>query len=505
MRWRLPAFLRAPVRPSGRGLAAAFGLGALIAAGQAPWNLWFVALPALCLFLALARRISPGWAGFAGGMGYVAAGMFWIVEPFLVAPEIYGWMAPFAVVLMGAGMGAFWALGAGLGARLSPVAGVALGLVASDALRAHVFTGFPWILFGHIWIDTPVAQVAAWIGPIGLSLLTLALAALPLMSRYGVAGAVAVLAVCWGFGAARLAAPDPVRDPAVQVRLVQPNAAQSLKWDPERELEFFYRHLDLTAAPPAAGQPRPDIVIWPETAVPFLLDDPGQGLAMASEAAGGGLVALGIQRSEGPRYYNSLAILGPGGVIRDVYDKVHLVPFGEYIPYGDDLARIGITAFAAQRGAGYTKGQAEQVLDLGPLGRAQPLICYESIFPQDIRQVETRPDWIMLVTNDAWFGSISGPWQHLAQARLIAIEFGLPVARSANTGVSAMIDAKGRVRDHLGLNRSGAIDAALPPALPVTVYARTGDGPMLAVLVLAGVMILLYRRNNRIDPASGRV
>lgn len=497
-------------RPRWRSLLAAVALGGLVAAGQAPVGLWYVALPALGLILWRAAA-APGWTAFAAGFGYALAGMFWIVEPFMVEPDVYGWMAPFALVFMAAGMGAFWAAGA-QGARLgrgraARIGGVAVGLVAMDAFRSHAFTGFPWILFGHLWIGTPVAQAAAWIGPIGLSLVTLLLAALPAMLplRRGLPLALAVLAALWGAGSLRLSAPEPPRAAPVNVRIVQPNAEQALKWDPRYSLEFFYRHLDLTAEAPAPGKPAPDVVLWPETAVPFLLNDPGDGLRMASDAAGGVPVAIGIQRSEGARYYNSLAMIGAGGTVSHVYDKVHLVPFGEYMPFGDTLARIGISAFAAQHGNGYSAGQREEVLDLGPLGKAQPLICYESIFPQDVGRVAQRPDWIMLVTNDAWFGQLSGPWQHLAQAQLLAIEYGLPVARAANTGVSAMIDAYGRISAHLGMGEMGVIDAALPASLPPTPYSRSGDWPSVAATVLLGLIILALRRNNRVDPMVRRV
>ncbi|WP_241565097.1 apolipoprotein N-acyltransferase [Paenirhodobacter populi] len=506
MKLRLPPFLR--MRPRWTVLSGAAALGAVAALGQAPFDLWFLALPALSGLIALAARSRAGWTGFAGGFGYALVAMFWIVEPFMVEPEIYGWMAPFALVLMAAGMGLFWALGCGLGARfVRGPAGIAVGLAAMDALRSYVFTGFPWVLFGHIWIGTPVAQLAAWIGPIGLSLLTLALAALPwvLGRAAGTGLAVLLLAGAWGTGTLRLAAPEAPRPDPVHLRLVQPDATQALKWDPDHQLEFFYRHLDLTAQDPAPGQPRPDLVIWPETAVPFLLNHAGQGIEMIANAAQGAPVALGIQRSEDMRYFNSLAVIGPDAQVEDVYDKVHLVPFGEYIPYGDLMAKIGIGAFAAQQGNGYTPGKAETLLDLGRLGRVAPLICYESIFPQDIRRVPGRPDWIMLVTNDAWFGNISGPWQHLAQARLIAIEFGLPVARAANTGVSAMIDAKGRVTAELGMNRQGVIDAVLPPSLPETLYARTGDWPAIVLIAFLACAIPALRRNNRVDRVSGRV
>ena len=300
----------------------------------------------------------------------------------------------------------------------------------------------------------------------------------------------------WGAGQRVLDEPTRYPDNRLHVRLVQPNAPQHLKWLPEYRLEYFYRHLDLTAEPSAK---RPDLVVWPETAVPFLLDRPGDGLAMIAEAAGGIPVALGVQRSEGLRYFNSLAVLGPDGLPTAVYDKFHLVPFGEYIPFGDLAARFGLSAFAAQSGNGYTAGPGATVLDLGALGRVQPLICYEAVFPQDLRAVAERPDWLLQVTNDAWFGQLSGPWQHLAQARLRAIETGLPLARAANTGISAMIDGKGRVVAALGLDRAGVVDADLPAVLPPTVYGRVGDLPVLwLVLTLLGAVAAVRRK--AIDP-----
>lgn len=522
---RLPRFaaLRAPQRPPLARLALACLLGALIGAGQVPLTLWWIALPALAVLLGLAARAGSramaAWCGFAAGFGYALATLYWIVDPFFVEPEIYGWMAPFALALMAAGMGLFWALGFGLGHRLGvgPAGrgfGLALGLAATDFLRSYVFTGFPWVLIGHIWIGTPVAQAAAFVGAQGLGLITLGLAALagagwpvsgrePWLRRGLPIGVVlAGLAGLWGFGAARLAAPEPLRAEPITLRLVQPNAPQDLKWLPEYRMEFFFRHLDLTSQPPAEGAPRPDLILWPETAVPFLLERPGDGLEMIAGAAQGVPVALGIQRAEGLRYYNSLAVIGSTGAVEAVYDKYHLVPFGEYIPLGDLAARFGISAFAAQEGNGYSAGPGPQVLDLGRLGHAQPLICYEAVFPQDIRRAPERPDWLLQVTNDAWFGEAAGPWQHLALARLRAIEFGLPLARAANTGVSAMIDAKGRITAELGMGQMGALDAALPAALPPTPYSRIGDLPILALLFAFSAFLYRRARRYRVDPVQ---
>lgn len=511
----LRSVFRADARPAGRRLGLAALLGAGVAAGQAPLGLWALALVSLAgvLMLAVAEPQArrAGWIGWAAGFGYAVAAMFWIVEPFLVEPEVHGWMAPFALVLMASGMGLFWALATAGGSLIGQgpngrALAMALGFGASDLLRGYLFTGFPWVLLGHVWIGTPVMQAAAVVGPVGLTLLLTLPAAAPAlaapMRRPALIGAVLALTGLWLAGQARLNASVPPRSPEVQLRLVQPNAAQHLKWRPDMAREFFLRHLDLTAA--AAATP-PDLIIWPETAVPFLLNDPGAGLQMVAEAAGGVPVALGVQRAEGARYYNSLAVLGADAVPRLVYDKFHLVPFGEYIPFGDLAARLGITAFAAQAGNGYSAGPGAAVLDLGPgLGLVQPLICYEAVFAQDLRAAPRRPDWLLQVTNDGWFGTLSGPWQHLAQARLRAVETGLPLARAANTGVSAVIDAKGRVVAHLGLGQVGVVDSLLPATLPATVYASWGDLPVFAFIVTL-LALLGGLRRKAVDRSRSRV
>ncbi|WP_415184116.1 apolipoprotein N-acyltransferase, partial [Phaeovulum sp.] len=412
LRAGLSAVFGAAARPGWRWLFLAATCGALVALGQAPFGLWALALVAFAgvLMLAVGQHgaVRAGWIGWAAGTGYAAAAMFWIVEPFFVEPDVYGWMAPFALVLMAAGMGLFWALataggavlaGAGAGRSRRALA-MALGFGVSDLARGYLFTGFPWVLLGHVWIDTPIMQAAAFVGPVGLTLIFALPAAAPALApparKPALVMSLLALTGLWLAGQARLDAPDPVRPAPLMLRLVQPNAAQSLKWQPDMAREFFFRHLDLTSAPFTT---RPDLIVWPETAVPFLLDDPGQGLAMVAEAAAGVPVALGIQRSEGSRFYNSLAVIAPDGAVEAVYDKFHLVPFGEYIPFGDLAGRLGMTAFAAQAGNGYSAGPGAQVLDLGRLGLVQPLICYEAVFPQDLLAAPRRADWLLQVTN----------------------------------------------------------------------------------------------------------
>ncbi|WP_246020578.1 apolipoprotein N-acyltransferase [Paracoccus subflavus] len=470
-------------------------MGGIAALGLAPFGLWIATPLALALLVARAAGARGAfWPMLAGGLGWFGLSMHWIVEPFLVEPDIYGWMAPFALVLLAAGGALFWAIPAGLAARLAlpgprRAVAVAAALVLSDWMRGWIFTGLPWALTGHVWIDTPVAQAAAYAGAIGLCLVTLTLAALPSLLRplAAVMPAVALTGGLWLAGAARLATPLPPDTPTL-LRIVQPNAEQHLKWDPEWAAVFFQRLLDLSAAP----GPR-DLVIWPETAVNFLLEDAGPVLPAMAQAAGAPLV-MGIQRREGSRFHNSLVTLNPDATVSGTYDKFHLVPFGEYIPWGDALARVGIGAFAAQQGNGYSPGPGPAVMTAPGIPDFQPLICYEAIFPQHLRGLDRRPAWLLQATNDAWFGQFSGPYQHLAQARLRAIESGLPLVRAANTGVSAVIDPHGTVRQSLSLGVSGKIDAALPAALPETPWMRWGNIPAVLLAVLALAAALLRRR-----------
>ncbi|MDH2327450.1 apolipoprotein N-acyltransferase [Cereibacter sp. SYSU M97828] len=476
--------------PGWRVVGAAFALGAVAALGQAPLGWWPATIAGLAGLTWMLGR-GGGWIGWFGGAGYFALALNWIVEPFLIDIARHGWMAPFAVVLIAFGLALFWAVAAEVAVRLPrPALGFAVTLTLAEFARGHVLTGFPWAMPGHVWIGWAPAQVAALIGPNGLTLMTVLIAVLALSWRWAAAG---LLAAGFVFGLWRLKQPEPTALTQT-VRLVQPNADQHLKWDPQQAQIFFDRAMALTAQPGS-----PDLVIWPETSVPYLLDTESGLLPAIARAGQGAMVAVGIQRVEGARGFNSLAVIAPDGQLVDTYDKHHLVPFGEYIPFGDTMARIGITAFASQLGNGYSAGRGARVLDFGPLGHALPLICYEAVFPQDVAAAPERPAWLMQVTNDAWFGTLTGPYQHLAQARLRAIEQGLPLLRAANTGVTAVIDAKGRVLDSLPMGEAGKLDAPLPAALAPTPYARWGEWPAM-LLLLALVPLVFLRR--RVDPRA---
>lgn len=478
--------------PGGRRVLPAFALGVLAASGQAPLNAWYLAVPGLAgLIWLIARRPGSVWLPWFGGAGYFCAALSWIVQPFLIDAAKDGWMAPFALPIMGFGLALFWVAAAWASTMFRPRAmGFALCLTVAELARGYVLTGFPWALVGHIWIETPVAQLAALIGPSGLTLLTLCVAALLSTGKpAAIVSALATTIACWGFGLWTLAQPDPEPREAI-LRLVQPNAQQQAKWDPDLANLFFNRLLTSTAV-----QPTPDLVIWPETSLPYLLDLHPEIADMIAEAGHGAPVAIGMQRIEGDRAWNNLTVIGPDGTRAQSYDKHHLVPFGEYIPFGDALFQwANISAFASAAGNGYSAGPGPKLLDFrGKLGRALPLICYEAVFPQDLRGTE-RPDWLLQITNDAWFGTLAGPFQHAAQSRLRAIEQGLPLVRVGNTGVTAVYDARGRVTASLPFGTAGYLDTALPGALPATTYARFGEIPVLVLLAGLALTLSLNRK-----------
>ncbi len=503
---RLPDWLE---RHWWRVLAAGVALGLVAALGQAPVGMWPATLVgfagAYALLGAAPRLRKAALTGWAFGLGYFALTLVWIVQPFLVEPDRYGWMAPFGLFFMAAGLALFWAAAFALARWLSPAGrfgwlGFAVAMGAAELARARLFTGFPWGGPGLVWIDTPVAQLGSGVGAFGLSVLTVAGAAVLwlVVARRDLAGGAglslaAVLA--FAFGAYLEHQPVPDRAAPVRLRLVQPNAPQHLKWDPAWVGVFFDRALALSRSEGAAP---PDLVIWPESAVPTLLGESAEVQARVVAAAAPARVIAGIRRLEGRRGYNSLVLFRDDGSPEIVYDKHHLVPFGEYVPFGDLLGQVGIHGLAAREGYGYSPGPGAALLALPQeLGRALPLICYEAIFPRDLRAAPGRADWILQLTNDAWFGTFSGPQQHLVQARFRAIEFGLPLVRAANTGVSAVIDARGRVVASLPLGVDGKLDAALPGALPATLYARLGDWPSGLLIAVAALALAGLRRKSR--------
>jgi apolipoprotein N-acyltransferase len=482
-------------------LAALGGAGA--AFGQQPYDLPLLLIlgmiGAVWLFQGRASPRQAGVLGWAFGFGYFVHALEWLVSPFLVDAARHGWMAPFALVFMAAGMALFWGLAFWGARKLSR--GTPWALIpcwaAAELIRAYIFTGFPWASPAQATVGVWGGQLLSLIGPHGVNAVLIAVAVLaasafsirpPLPWR--VLREAVVLAVLIALLVPVQRADAPLTEHTL--RLIQPNAPQKDKWDPDKIPVFFQRQLRFTATQPAGAAP--DLVIWSETAIPWSLQYAGTALEEIARAGGDAPVSLGVQRSDGLRYFNSMITLDQSGAVTQAYDKHHLVPFGEYVPFGDLLARFGIYGLAAQEGHGYTSGPGAKLLDFGALGRALPLICYEAVFAHDVNAAPERPDFLIQITNDAWFGRGAGPRQHLAQARMRAIEQGLPLARAANTGISAMIDPYGRVIAALALNTAGFIDVALPAPRAATLYSRTGDLPFAGLLIVAFGAVMLRRR-----------
>ena len=490
---------------AGRGRFQRLGLavvaGALMTAGHAPISIpwvWFLAMPVLVLqlFTAPTGR-AAAWIGWGAAFGYFVTGLHWIGHAFLVEPDRFAWLLPLGIVALPIFFGLFWALAFWavwhLHARTSVgcAALLAVTLTLLEYARGNLLTGLPWALPGYIWADLPPMQAAAWIGPYGLTLVTLLVTGLTMLGFVDVKaralGAAALVAgnAIWITSAIRL--PDTVAyDPdAIVLRVVQPNAPQHLKWKPGHRDIYYQRMLEATARAPDARLGAPDIVIWPEAAVHFVVAATPGEVGRISAAAGDAWVILGALHGErtatGDRWSNAVVSIQPDGELGPRYDKHHLVPFGEYLPMKPVFDALGLSQFAVR--GGFTPGPGPQTLTLDSLPPFSPLICYEAIFPDEVVG-DTRPAWLVQPTNDAWFGSWAGPRQHYVQARFRAVEQGLPLVRAANTGISALIDPYGREVAAIGLHRFDHFDAMLPSPLPPTAYSRVGDWPALIVALL---------------------
>jgi len=475
----------------------AFFLGAVLALGQAPVSFpigVFTSIPVLgyCAYRTVSWKQAFG-IGWWAGLGYFGVSMVWLIEPFLVEPEKFGALAPFALLAMSGGLALFWGgafalskqFGAGLGRY---IIGLAVAWAAMEYLRAIIFTGFPWGLLGYTWIRTPIAQWGAFVGPFGLTFITvlggLLLLSYPAKRYAGPMLSVAFFVLLTLGGVWHLQSRPVILEKTTRVRLVQPNAPQRQKWDPEWIGVFFRRALQITSAP--AKKPV-DLVIWPETTVPYMLQDNVADLQILSQAAGpNAQIVAGIRRLEGGKLYNSLIQIDQRGGLVAVYDKAHLVPFGEYVPFSQYLSVLGFRGLAANL-QGFTPGKGARTISTFGLPSYLPLICYEAIFPWAVNMGADRPDFLLQITNDAWFGNTIGPFQHLVQMQFRAIEQCLPAVRAANTGVSAVIDPFGRVLRSLKLNKAGFLDADLPMPLKLTLYARLGDLPFLILMLLLGL------------------
>jgi apolipoprotein N-acyltransferase len=464
-----------------------------------------VSLPALFLLAQSARSFWHAfWAGTFWGTGQFITGLYWIVFSYLVPPADFALMGPptvfgLAVLLalfVGTACGCYRVLVRRFAVVFSSpwrqIVLFAVCFVIFEWLRGHVMTGFPWNLIAHAWnLSTAMLQSAAVVGVYGLSLISLLIFTLPAAGRRGTLASLVLLAAMAGGGALRLALDEGGERDSVYLRIVQPNIDQAEKWLPELANAHFGKTVRLSGLP--SDKPV-TLVVWPETATSFPLDrSQAAREAMARVTPKGGHLLTGAVRAtaspSGRReVFNSLHILDDTGRIVADYDKFHLVPLGEYLPLRDWLPMedtVGRGSFEA--------GPGPRTLAMPGMPPVSVLICYEIIFPGAVVDPLNRPAWILNVTNDAWFGVSSGPFQHLANARMRAIEEGLPLVRSANTGISAVFDAYGRMISSLDLQKTGVIDTALPRPLPPTPYARLGDWMFLALLLALTAFCVKWR------------
>ncbi len=432
---------------------------------------------------ALAPLRSAFWIGWAFGFGYFVAGLWWLGNALLVEADEFAWALPLAVLGLPACLALFYGLATALARALwsdgwGRIASLACAFGLAEYLRSFVATGFPWNAVGYGAMPFPLMmQSAAVLGVNGVSVLAVFVFSAPalLATRKGVWPGLALAALLFcahlGFGAYRLQmiadAPAATDEQALMVRVVQPLIDQALKLENTDRVAIFEEHLKLSALPPQQGGRRPDVIVWPETSVPFILTQNPDALVRIAEILQDGQVLVtGAVRSEDaapghpPRFYNSIYVIDSEGQIVSASDKVHLVPFGEYVPYEDILDRLGISDAIAMPGS-FTPATTRAMLTL-PGGRTlYPLICYEAIFPQEVSEDVERAEALLNVTNDGWFGATPGPYQHFQQARIRAVENGLPLIRAANTGISAVVDPSGDLVAGLGYDEKGAFDATV--------------------------------------------
>ena len=492
-----------------RAYALAFLTGTLSVMTFAPFHFLFLLPVCLCVLvwqLDGCRTVRYTFAiAWMFSAGFYGVGLHWMGHAFFVSGmEDAYYVLPLAGYLLVL-LPLFFVCACVLARRflwgegLPRLLAFAAALTLADWCRGHFMAdGLPWNMWGNtLTASLPWAQAASLVGVYGLSLASVAIALVPALfgdgrrearmadkrTRLFVPCAALVLAVAaWLWGAHRIdSAPE---HEGIAVRIVQPKFNQRDKVE-RNDLDGMGNvMLRLSFRPEGyENSPDPDVIIWPEVAIPVTIknEDVLREYLAKYMPSGSYLVAGSYRYDDDPSSlwsYNSLVVLNDEAEVVEHYDKQHLVPFGEYVPYAAFFEKTGLTALTGEGGFGI--GEGSRVLELGNLPDAGALICFEIIFSGEVVTPGERPDWLVVASNDAWFGDSIGPWQHLDQAVVRAIEEGLPIARSTNTGVSALIDTRGRILAKLGIGERGVLDVRLPPPTPPTVFSRVGDVPMFA-------------------------
>ena len=494
-----------------RRAAIALAAGAVSALAMAPFNAWpvlFVTFPVLVWLIdgtGPGRRgvVSAAIAGWWFGLGYFVAGLYWIGNALLVDADTFAWLLPLAILGLPALLALFMAAGCALARTIwtrdwSRLLSLAVALTVSEWLRGHILSGFPWNLFGYALAEPlAMAQAASLIGIWGMSFLAIAIFASPATLIDDRARttwpwlpfvvSILLLAASGGYGAWRLDQHPTQFVSGVKLRLMQPNLQQDVKFNYAAKDDVLARYMAF--------------LIWPESAFTFFLTrEPAELAKIANFLPPQTTLITGAVRApdlspavKPTRAYNSIYVINHDGDILSVYDKLHLVPFGEYLPFQTVLEKIGLQQITKVQG-GFIPGARRRSMTIPGTPRVLPLICYEVAFSDAIVPAGERPGWIVNLTNDGWFGNSTGPYQHLQMARLRAIEEGLPIVRSANTGISAVIDPVGREVGHLALGQEAVLDSALPVALSPTVFSRWRNIPLGMAVLFAGLVVFIRRR-----------
>jgi apolipoprotein N-acyltransferase len=462
---------------------------------------------------------SAAGAGWWLGFGYFFAGLWWLGAAMLVEADQFAWALPLASFGMPAALALFTAFGFALARLLwshrpARVFALAAGLAASEWLRGHILTGFPWNDFGMALAAVPpLAQSASLVGLYGLDALAIAIFAAPATLLDESRGrrayvnaatlfAALALTAMLAFGGLRLASGATGFADGVRLRIMQPNLQQDAKFKPENSGEILRRYLaisDRATSPGHSGVADATHLIWPESAFPFVLSREPQALAAIARGLQGKILITGAARvaedaakgtaGRRAKIFNAVEVVQNEKILA-FYDKMHLVPFGEFLPLEGLLRPLGVHHLVP---GVWDRGAAPRRLAVPGLPPTAPLVCYEAIFPGEVAAPGdggANAQLLLNVTNDAWFGATSGPYQHFAQARLRAIEEGLPLVRAANTGVSAIVDPYGRILEKLPLGVEGVLDGRLPKPAPPTFFSThpsAGFGALLASTILLAV------------------
>jgi len=489
----------------------------------APLNFFPAAIISLSVFYFLLEKEEQKkpifWLGFFYGFGYFLAGIYWISISLLVEPEKFAWLIPFALTLIPSALALYLALFAisykflvakfKLTQTHQKIILFAITWLVFEILRSVLFTGFPWNLLGYIWMfDVHFAQLASVFGIYGLSFFAVLICLFPtlflrsnslkkpkeisLFDKIFAVILIVFFAANLVFGFSRVDDKKLVTDDKTKLRLVQANIKQEMKWDGEQKYKNFLKHIELTNS-----QSLDDVkaVIWSETSVPYVIDGNPElmkNLSLAVPQEGSlitGAIRLEHDEDVIKNVWNSVFVIGKSGVT-SFYDKHHLVPFGEYVPLQKFLPFVEkITG----GGVGFSEGEGPQTIATSSFSFS-PLVCYEVIFSDEIVQKNSRPDLLINLTNDAWFGVSSGPYQHFNMARMRAIEQGISLARVAGTGITAFVDPFGRVVKKIDLNQEGVIDVDLIKNLTPTIYANFGYKPLILLLALILIFLITTRK-----------